>query len=106
VAFCLNHFLLKAAHLPQHVEPLVACFSRMTQAYFAHVDWEPKGALEARTASLLPGLTLARVDGRSPVEYLAAQARDRVRALAITLLRDSPASLDAIAVSWGRRLLS
>ena len=76
------------------------------RAYFAHVDWEPKGELEARTASLLPGLTLARVDGRSPVEYLAGRARDRVRVLAIELLHDSLTSLDAIAVSWGRELLS
>jgi len=104
VAFCLNHFLLKAAHLPQHAELLMACFSTMTRAYFAHVDWEQKGALEARTASLLPGLTLARVDGRSPVEYLAGRARDRVRALAIKLLHDSSTSLDRIAVSWGREL--
>jgi hypothetical protein len=78
----------------------------MTRAYFAHVDWEQKGALEARTASLLPGLTLARVDGRSPVEYLAGQARDRVRALAIKLLQDSPPSLDALAMNWGRELRS
>ena len=105
VAFCLNHFLLKALHLPQHADSLMACFSRMTRAYFAHVEWEPKGELEARVASLLPGLTLARVDGKSPVEYLAAAERDRVRALAITLLQRSPTSLEAIAASWGEELV-
>ena len=31
-------------------------------------------ALEARAASLLPGLLLARVDGKSPVEYLPPEA--------------------------------
>jgi len=106
MAFCLNHFLLKAAHLPNHSQPLMSCFSAMTRAYFAHVDWESKGELEARTSSLLPGLTLARVDGRSPVEYLTGRARDRVRDLAIKLLHDSPTSLDAIAMSWGRELRS
>jgi aminoglycoside phosphotransferase (APT) family kinase protein len=100
LAFCLNHFLLKAVHLPQHVESLMACFSALERAYFAHVDWEPKSALEARVASLLPGLTLARVDGKSPVEYLAAPARDRVRAMAVTLLRHAPKSLEEIAAIW------
>jgi 5-methylthioribose kinase len=100
VAFCLNHFLLKAVHLPHHVESLMACFTTMARAYFAHVHWEPKGELEARVASLLPGLTLARVDGKSPVEYLADPARDRVRAMAIQLLRQQPTSLDVIAAGW------
>src|SRR5262245_15337628 len=100
VAFCLNHFLLKAAHLPHHAEALMSCFAAMTRAYFAHVHWEPARALEGRAASLLPGLTLARVAGKSPVEYLAAPARDRVRMLAIRLLLRQPTSLAALATGW------
>ena len=68
-----------------------------TRAYFAHVHWEPTRDLERRTASLLPGLTLARVAGKSPVEYLAEPLRDRVRMLAIQLLRQQPTSLAVIA---------
>jgi hypothetical protein len=50
--------------------------------------------LEARAARLLPGLLLARVDGKSPVEYLTgATQRDRVRTLAIPFLRAQPARL-------------
>jgi len=106
VAFCLNHFLLKAAHLPQHMGPLMACVSSMTQSYFAHVDWEPTGELEARVTSLLPGLTLARVDGKSPVEYLDDPSRDRVRAMAITQLHQPLRSLEVIATKWGENLTS
>ena len=106
LAFCLNHFLLKAAHLPQRADSLRACFSMMTRAYFAHVDWEPTDGLEARVTSLLPGLTLARVDGKSPVEYLVAPTRHRVRALAIKLLHESPTALQSIAAEWGRELTS
>ena len=72
----------------------------MTRAYFAHVHWEPTGELERRTASLLPALTLARVAGKSPVEYLAEPARDRVRILAIQLLLQQPTSLEVIATGW------
>jgi 5-methylthioribose kinase len=100
VAFCLNHFLLKAAHLPQHADSLMSCFATMTRAYFAHVHWEPTHELERRVASVLPGLTLARVAGKSPVEYLADPARDRVRMLAIQLLLQQPTSLEAITTEW------
>ena len=34
------------------------------------------GPLQARTAALLPGLALARVDGKSPVEYLREPERE------------------------------
>jgi aminoglycoside phosphotransferase (APT) family kinase protein len=106
VAFCLNHFLLKAAHLPHHADSLISCFRTMTRGYFAHVHWEPAGELERRAASLLPGLTLARVAGKSPVEYLAEPVRDRVRTLAIRLLGQQPSSLEAIATDWTHGLTS
>jgi 5-methylthioribose kinase len=106
VAFCLNHFLLKAAHLRQETESLMSCFATMTRAYFAHVHWEPTRELERRAASLLPGLTLARIDGKSPVEYLAESARDQVRMLAIRLLRQQPTSLETIATFWTGGLTS
>jgi thiamine kinase-like enzyme len=106
VASCLNHFLLKAAHLPQHAESLMSCFATMTRAYIAHVQWEPTRELERRAASLLPGLTLARVAGKSPVEYLAEPVRERVRTLAIQLLLQQPTSLEEIATGWTRGLAS
>lgn len=102
VAFCLNHFLLKAAHLPAHSGHLLAAFRAFRQAYFAHVAWEPASDLEARIATLLPGLTLARVDGKSPAEYLTPPQRESVRQAAIGLLRDAPSSLDTIAARWGQ----
>lgn len=106
VAFCLNHFLLKAVHMPQHTEALMACYSAFKQAWSPHVAWEDKQAVEARIASLLPGLTLARVDGKSPVEYLGEPQRDTVRKLAINLLQQSPSSLDVVAAYWGWELMS
>jgi aminoglycoside phosphotransferase (APT) family kinase protein len=106
LAFCLNHFLLKAAHLSAHAESLMACFDAMRQAYFEHVSWEPRQALAERAACLLPGLTLARVDGKSPVEYLGGSARQTARRLAIQLLRQEQASLEAIATCWAREFKS
>jgi len=56
-------------------------------AYLDAVDWEPRESLERRAAALLPGLLLARVDGKSPVEYLSTAAeKDEVRAFARALI--------------------
>jgi Enolase, C-terminal TIM barrel domain len=46
----------------------------------ARLDWEPPEALETRAGALLPALLLARIDGKSPVEYLTqASERDEGR---------------------------
>ena len=106
VAFCLNHFFLKAAHMPQRREALMRCASMMTRAYLEHVNWEPTSQLETRVTSLLPGLTLARIDGKSPVEYLERPTRDAVRAFAITLLHQQPRTVEEITIAWGQELKS
>jgi aminoglycoside phosphotransferase (APT) family kinase protein len=70
LAFCLNHFLLKAAHQPQFAAGYRNCFESFAAGYLNQVDWEPREEIEARAARLLPVLYLARVDGKSPVEYI------------------------------------
>jgi hypothetical protein len=42
----------------------------LSRAYLRGVDWEPPDALERRAARLLPAFLLARIDGKSPVEYI------------------------------------
>ena len=57
--------------------------------------------LEARAAHLLPGLLLARIDGKSPVEYITLEAdKDRVRRVARALLLDPVERLAAVREAW------
>jgi aminoglycoside phosphotransferase (APT) family kinase protein len=100
VAFCLNHFLLKASHLPRQRDALLAAFGALAESYAAHVAWEPWAALEPRIATLLPGLALARIDGKSPVEYLDEPTRGAVRDASVRLLQSAPVTLAAIARDW------
>ena len=101
LAFCLNHLLLKTLAVPVARDALAASFTALAAGYFAQADWEPRQALEARAASLLPGLLLARVDGKSPVEYLTGEdQRDFVRAVAEPLLLAPPATLGAVRSAW------
>jgi hypothetical protein len=61
--------------------------------------------MEARTASLLPGLFLARVDGKSPVEYVTKDAdRDKVRRVGRTLLKSPPTRLADMRIAWEEEL--
>ena len=101
LAFCLNHLLLKCLWVPVRRSAFLKCFDALSAEYLAGVAWEPKAALEARAATLLPGLLIARVDGKSPVEYLTDEARkDRVRKTAGELLRAAPATLREVADAW------
>src|SRR5271166_214911 len=105
LAFCLNHLLLKCLWTPGARDGFLACFAAMAQTYCAGVAWEPPDTLEARVAHLLPGLFLARVDGKSPVEYITTDAdKDRVRRVARALLIAPSARLYAIRQAWTREL--
>ena len=73
LAFCLNHLLLKTLVRPDCVAALLQSFEQLTEAYFKEATFESRGSLEGRAAELLPALLLARVDGKSPVEYLLGQ---------------------------------
>lgn len=96
-AFCLTHLALKALHRPAMRGALLGAMGGFRDAYAAHATWEDAAALEARVCRLLPALMLARVDGKSPVEYLDADARDRVRALGGALLRDPAETVAEVA---------
>jgi aminoglycoside phosphotransferase (APT) family kinase protein len=105
LAFCLNHMLLKCLWNPAARESFHACFEALTNAYLAEVNWEPAAAVEQRAASLLPGLFLARVDGKSPVEYIQSETdRDRVRHCARPLLVAPPSLLAEVLAAWKKEL--
>ncbi len=100
LAFCLNHLLLKGAYRPESKQAFLGVFLALARAYLDRVDWEPAVELERRCAALLPALLLARVDGKSPVEYLDDSRREPVRKAALALIRSRPETLFAILQAW------
>ena len=101
LAFCLNHLLLKCLWTPAATAGFLACFAAMVSAYRAGITWEPPDATEARAARLLPGLLLARVDGKSPAEYITTDTqRAIVRRVARDLLAAPVERLSAVAEAW------
>lgn len=104
LSFCLNHLLLKQLWVPAARGPLRGCFDAMAGTYLASVDWEPREAFERRAVALLAALLLARVDGKSPVEYLDEAGRERVRRFARPLVAAAPDRLADLALAWNRCL--
>ena len=99
----LNHLLLKGAWQPQWCARYLDAYMALADAYFAHVAWEACASCEQRTATLLPGLMLARIDGKSPVEYLTGEPqKDAVRRFARSLLGDPVTEIGEVARRWHR----
>lgn len=101
LAFCLNHLLLKSVWRPAGSSGYLGCFAALGRSYLSRVTWESAAELEARAARLLPGLLLARIDGKSPVEYITRKAdRERVRGIAKQLLLAPRERLDEVSRIW------
>ncbi len=107
LAFCLNHLLLKCVWRPRWQARYLVCFDALAQAYLAGATWESRADIEARTAHLLPGLFLGRVDGKSPVEYIdTEEERDRVRRVARALLARPVDKVSDVRAAWQREIAS
>ena len=101
LAFCLNHLLLKCLWVRDASAAFLDCFDALAGAYLKGIAF---AAVEARAAALLPGLLLARVDGKSPVEYLDGSNRAHVRAVARRLLLQPVPDLSLVKKAWQESL--
>ncbi len=99
-AFCLTHLLAKCLWRPQSATAFLACFDAFANAYLERADWEPRAELEARIAQLLAGILLARVDGKSPLEYLDDEGRMAQRAFARRFLLAPSTTLATMRAAW------
>lgn len=105
LAFCQAHLLLKCVWKPAHRADYLEAFYALSKAYVDDVRWEPKAGFDLRGGALLAALLLARIDGKSPVEYLTADAdRSFVRDAARRYVAADAIGMDEIAWDWADRL--
>lgn len=102
VGFSMAHLLSKAHHCSANAGRAAtqrAAFARAAQlywqTYFARVAGL-FGDLELRSVHCTLGCLLARVAGRSPLEYLSEGERRRQRKVVLALLASLPASMQAL----------
>ena len=103
-AFLLNHLLLKSVAIPDSSASLLSAFDECAAAYLSGVDWEPLQNIERRVAMLLPGLTLARISGKSPVEYLSGTISNSVARVAGMLIDSRVEDLKTLKGIWKEQL--
>ena len=107
LGFLINHLLLKSLyHSPEDVG-LPDLIWAAIDTYFAErkMDSSPQRDLDSRTASLLLMLMLARVDGKSPVEYLTSDDKQEfVRRFVTTGLSFPVSGLKQVVSQWFKAL--
>ena len=101
LAFLLTHFFLKAlVHAPRE-----SGIRQMIERFWStYQTARPAPELDQRVGRLLLMLLLARVDGRSPVEYLDSARQDCIREFVCRELPAGNPSLAAISAAWFTRL--
>jgi 5-methylthioribose kinase len=85
-AFLLNHLLLKSFYRPQDSADFARLAVRFWETYRAGLPPECEW-MERATVAHLGCLLLARIDGKSPAEYISApELRERIRGFARNLI--------------------
>ena len=100
LAFLFNHFLLKALYHSDNHRPFVNLVTQAWQSYESCFDLFDR-TIEQRIGRLLLMLMLARVDGKSPVEYINDETQKRTlrRFVHESLTRES-FTLSEICSRW------
>jgi 5-methylthioribose kinase len=95
--FLLNHLFLKAFHKPQFAQVYLEAVREFWKALHAGLGLGATGDFETMTIRHLGGLMLARIDGKSPVEYIRdEQTKERVRRVAKSIMLDPPGDMEAL----------
>ena len=107
LGFALTHFLSKAQHLPTERYRLACAAELFWQVYreeIAQVNWAKE--LEQRVVRHTLGCLLARVAGKSPLEYLTSAEMIRQRDAVLALMREPPASVPKLIAEFIRKIES
>jgi aminoglycoside phosphotransferase (APT) family kinase protein len=94
VGFSLTHLLSKAHHLTDHRRRVFEAAQLYVKCYLEHLqglDW--RESMEQRAVRHTIGCLLARVAGRSPLEYLTQTERARQKEITLMLMRKPPPRL-------------
>ena len=97
VGFGLTHFLSKALHLARARERLRAGAHQFWRAYRHDLPALPEFSdVSERAVRHTLGCLLARVSGKSLLEYMTPQERDKQRAIVLGCMEDIPSSIEEL----------
>jgi len=94
-AFCLNHLCLKSMKFPEHKAAYLDLARRFWRVYNAEFATVKLAELSQRTVIQLGLMQLARVDGKSPAEYLTEpDKKEKVRRIGRGLVMQRPHTVE------------
>lgn len=104
IAFLLNHLYLKMLYQRNRILRLPDLSIVFWNEYLENTETEPDLEFEKRVGKLLLMLMLARVDGKSPVEYLKDRDKKFIRSFAYENLTCKIYNQLAINQKWKSKL--
>ena len=104
VGFSLTHFLSKAHHLPAHRESFLDLARRHWQTYHDDLSAHLRERVRQYAAKHTLACMLARVAGRSQLEYLDAAERERQQQIVLALIEQDIADVPALINAFGAEL--
>jgi 5-methylthioribose kinase len=105
VGFALTHFLSKAHHLPDARIRLAGAAELFWHTYHREIealDWA--ATLEERAVRHTLGCLLARVAGKSPLEYLTLREMARQREVTLALIANPPLRVPELIDAFVRKI--
>jgi 5-methylthioribose kinase len=105
LGFSMAHFLSKAHHMPEHRRSFLSAAGEYWHIYLDELGalaWAEN--LEPRAVRQTLGCLLARVVGRSPLEYLAEGERLRQREAVLSILPRTPRRMADLISTFEERL--
>ncbi len=102
LGFSLTHFLSKAHHLPARRQTFWSAARLFWEAYRQTAgELALSHGFEARVVRHTVACLLARVDGRSPLEYLGETEKNRQRTAVLSLLGNLPTIVPELIERFG-----
>ncbi len=100
IGFAMAHFLSKAHHLPR----LRSDFLEAAKAFWQSYQFAPYGQFESRCVRHSIACLLARVWGRSPLEYLGPEERSRQAAAVLAMMPRVPSDIPSMIDAFQKEL--
>lgn len=100
VGFFTAHLLSKANHMPDRRSELLQSALRFWEAYVERAGGALDDGHVHRSVSHALGCALARVAGRSRLEYLDGEARDRQRVVSLNLMMRPPPDYPSMVIRF------
>lgn len=105
VCFLLNHLLLKSLFRPGKARDVIGLVAAFLESYGTELGQERSGTVFRVCPTLLLCLLLARIDGKSPVEYLKEpRQQEFVRSFARRHLSSVPETVSELIERWKQSL--